>query len=347
MGIKNIQAEMEQRWVDLYKSRLKGDGNKYWQEWHENHTELQGEIDNLFEVIQFCQDYGRYEDLKEIWRYLSDYAHIYGYWNHSLSWLEWLETEAKIRGDWQVFVSVVSKRSWTKILMGSESSLRDAEILLREALKHCRCDAEKSTCNYSDLVEISPDVQYDAVENFSALLIRQGKYEEARVQLLKAKSLIELSGFSYEDKGRRSITVTYYEAEIAFREGNISDALSLFNKVKIEAGKIKWYRAVNYAYNWLADIAILQHQFDDARFIIESNQKVAEEQNDMRRIACFRSSDARLANAESQTKKAISKAQNAMETFEHLGMAPEIFEMQSLIKKLSENADELAPVSFS
>ncbi len=83
-------------------------GGKDWKEW-QDYQQLEAQWPVLCEVISWCIQQDRYNDVKLFWQYVKCYSYIQGYqgdrqtnWQNRLHWTKWLITTAKQYQDWSM-----------------------------------------------------------------------------------------------------------------------------------------------------------------------------------------------------------------------------------------------------
>ncbi len=96
------------------------------------------------------------------------------------------------------------------------------------------------------------------------------------------------------DRLRALVRVSYYRGEIYLRQGHSDRAMELFKKVRLDGGQIGWERFVNYANNWLAEIALARGDYNSARPMIRQGLAEACQNGEQRRIAHYQATYAQL-----------------------------------------------------
>ncbi len=130
---------------------------------------------------------------------------------------------------------------------------------------------------------------------------------------------------------RYYIPVLYHRAVILHKENKYSEAKILFQEVMLSAKKINWYRVINSAQNWLAEIAIEQGERDGAQQLLTKGIIVADSSKNKRRLARYKCSLAKWHRRWGSADQADKLAREAMDAFEHLGMTQDAEEMQLLL----------------
>ncbi|MCU0571347.1 MAG: hypothetical protein MUF49_32880 [Oculatellaceae cyanobacterium Prado106] len=104
----------------------------------------------------------------------------------------------------------------------------------------------------------------------------------------------------------------------------------------LEKGKVVgWQRFANYAQNFLADIAIVKGNLQDAERLLQSGLGEAKSNSEKRRIAHYQATYARLERAKGNFAQACEWADKALEGFKVEGMAWDAEDMRSLLEELT------------
>lgn len=314
-----FSRDARERWVLWYKSLVAQYGGEDWARWIQ-YDKLKAEEGNLIAVLYWCRAQERYTDFRDLWLPLNHYANLYGYWDDQLDSLQWLSEAAERRGDWQTFIKVMNHKSWLLIRKCSSEDLEDADRILRRSWS-LRDSADLCT-------------QADLVENIVRLRIRQKRYREAYNWIDKQAKMVVNADLEERHHIRYFIPIQYHRAEICCLEGDHVNAKKLFQKVMKSATQIEWYRVINSAQNWLADIAIKQRDFHEAERLLNAGLPVAEKNKNRRRIARYQRSYAWLNYSIGNFDQSRDWANKAMAYFSRLGMLQDAQEMKSLIDLL-------------
>jgi hypothetical protein len=318
----DFEREARKRWVAWHLSFAREYGGRDWHEWHIQYDRLEEEWGNLLAVFDWCAAQDRYEDIKAFWKEpcVSGFASIYGYWNDRLIWLDWLIQASERRGDWPTAVEAISDMGWTLTLMGTIECLKTADELFERAW---------DVHTYADL-----STQCELANNRAVLRLRQMDYAGAQEWLDVSESLWEQTLDQERDSIRRWIAIIYYRAEVCFRTGDFNQAQVFYRKMLEHSQAIGWERAIVYAQNWLADIAIMQGELDEAARLLQAGLLISERNMDKRRTAFYKRSFARLEQARGNVTEVRRWATEALDGFDRLGMQPEAEEMQRLLESL-------------
>ncbi|WP_017720782.1 NB-ARC domain-containing protein [Kamptonema formosum] len=313
----DFEKEARERWVKWYLDFAQTHGQKEWQEWHIQYDRLQEEGGNLLAVLDWCASQERYENIRDLWQNLRHYAHIYGYWEDCLFWMQWLIEASERRGELSTTVWAMAEQSWKLILMGQ---LEKAEYLLSQAWNMREHASFYLKSHFADY--------------FAQLYISKKQYEQARYWLEEEEILLASSDLENSSRIRNAITVQYYRAEIHHKTCDYDRAKSLYQQVEKQGREINWQRAVYYAQGELAEIEIAQGNFDEAEKLLNTGLPVVERNKEKRRIAYYQASYARLEKARGNSPEAREWANNALKGFNSLGMLRDAEEMRQLIDSL-------------
>lgn len=161
------------------------------------------------------------------------------------------------------------------------------------------------------------------------------QYVKALDWLDRSEQLIQQEKLPERERLRHQVFICYYRAEICYREEKYDLAKSHFYTVLEQGNEIGWQRFVNYAQNWLADIAIVQGDLQKAAYLLETGLTTAQDSKERRRVAHFQASYARLEEARAKYAEACKWAKQALEFFIRDGMQEDAEVMQSLLEKLA------------
>ncbi|MBW4477300.1 MAG: AAA family ATPase [Tolypothrix brevis GSE-NOS-MK-07-07A] len=312
----NFEKEARQRWVKWYLDFAHTYAGEDWEKLI-CYNKLEEEHGNLRAVLYWCKDQGYYEQVRDLWLLLNHYANLYADWDERLDWLQWLIEESKRRCEWSSFVKIVIRKSWLLIRECSNQSLKEAEEILQETwvLRH-----------HADLC-----VQADLAESMVRLQIRYKNYEDARHWLTVEESLVNEAHLDDRSHIRYFIPVLYHRAEIFYKEAKYPEAKTLFQQAMQSAEQINWHRVINSAQNWLADIAIVEGDRDEAQQLLIQGLAVAESHKNKRRLARYQRSRAYWEKKWGSPEEVHKFAIKAIDGFEHLGMTRDAEEMQFLL----------------
>lgn len=321
-----FEAEARERWVNYYHGFVEKYGGPDWAEWHITYDHLETEWRNLTTVLEWCKSQNRYDDLKKFWiikdKKLKKFTHIYGYWDDRIYWLEYLHIEAELRGDWRIVVEVCRALAFTSLLIGEAALIEKAKKLLEKALD---LHSHVGPVEHSYLAETYAEFY----------MLREKDYEYAEMWLQKAKESIKPELYSEEKWPRRTLQLRYQRGILAYEKGQYQKAKQIFEQVVELSQAISWQRAMIFAQNYLADIAIAEDNLAEAESLLKSGLTVVERNKDRRRTAFYQYSYARLCQKQGELTAARTWAEKALDNFSRLGMKPEIESLRQLLAELS------------
>ncbi|MBU7587347.1 MAG: ATP-binding protein [Nostoc sp. TH1S01] len=312
----DFARQARRRWVRWYLDFAHSYAGEDWEK-SKYYGRLEVEEVNLRAVLYWCRDEDHYEEVRDLGLLLNHYANLYAYWDDRLDWWQWLVEQSERRGEWPFLVKFIIRKTWLLIRECSEKSLKEAEEMLQRAWV---------LRDYADLCD-----QADLAENIARLKIRQKNYAEARVWLDTEQKLVTQANLTEHKHIRYYTPVLYHRAVILHKENKYSEAKILFQEVMECAKKINWYRVINSAQNWLADIAIDQGDRDGAQQLLTKGIIVADSSKNKRRLARYQRSQAKWEKKWGSADRSDKFAREAMDTFEHLGMIKDVEEMQLLL----------------
>lgn len=323
MAHPEFETAARERWIRWYLDYAAQSIGQNWQDW-QTYTVLETEWGNLQTVIEWCIEQDRYEEVKQFWQIVKGYTHAQGYrvdrrtcWNTRLDWTDWLLQAATDRQDWRTELEVRLDRGWTLMLMGQSQSLEQADRLYRQAWQQRQSYPLREQTNLA--IQIA------------ALQIECQQWDQGYDWITEAATL-----WSHQPQPcpRQQIQIDYYEGKLNYKTGEYERAQVQFQQVLQQAEVMGWQRAVALAKNWLADIAIQQHNLDFAETVFQEGLQIAATHQDACRAAFCRRSLARLEQARGNHSIARQWAEAAKQTFEQLGMGIEVQETIELIQTI-------------
>lgn len=318
---QEFEQEARRRWVEWYLDFTKEYGGEEWTEWHLQYDQLEKEWENLLAVFDWCAAHEQYDEIRAFWqpRGVLNVAYIYGYWDDRLNWLSWLIKTAERRGDWSTAGELMMEKGYTLSVMGR---LEEADEILRRAW------------NLHD--HTTPRVQVKLAQNIAHLRIYQRQYEDAFSWLDQAKVLLGAAHLDEREYIRRQLDTQSYYGWLYYEIQNYRQAEMHFREVLEHAQTIGWQRAVIYAQNWLANIAITQGKLDEAETLLQMGLTVSERNKDKRRVAFSKHAFALLYKKRGNLDKSHRWAVDALDDFERLGMQREADKVKELLQELQD-----------
>jgi len=315
----DFELEARQRWVVWYLKFTEEYGGRDWKEWHIQYDHVVEEWENLLAVFDWCRAHEQYREMLAFWLGggVCQLAHVYGFWNDKLTWLTWLIQAAERRGDWATVVEARKDKGYTLTLMGE---LEEAEQHFRRAW-----DLHK----YAD-----PKVQVYLAQEFAAHHVHQRRFPEALSWLDQAELLLNRAQLPKLEHTRAKINSQRYYGFTYYEEQKYEEAERYFRAVVEQAQEIGWQRAITYAENFLANIAIAQNRLEEADRLLQQGLTVAKRNKDQRRTAAYKRSLAYFYKERGNLEKALYWANEALDGYERLGMHGDLEEMHNLLQQL-------------
>ena len=320
-----FEQPARERWVNWYLDFANKYGCEFFEErleWHIPFDRIEQEWENFVAVFSWCATQEHYDKVRSFWKKLRHYTDVYGYWEDHLFWSEWLIEAAKRRGEWSVAVEAMSDKGWVQIRINSPQSLEGANQILREgwALRE----------------NIDLLIQFFLAHHIVILYIHQGQYNESSNWLKIAKELLTENDLCLGDRDFESwlLALKYFQGQIDFFQKDYDNARLLFNNTVEGFCDIDEQRLMNYAQRWLAEVAIVQSDFDEAENLLNIGLPVAERNKDRRQTALYQRSFAQLERARGHPEQAKEWGKRALAGFKRLGMTKDAAEMRALLAEL-------------
>ncbi|MBW4472438.1 MAG: hypothetical protein KME45_19005 [Stenomitos rutilans HA7619-LM2] len=304
----NLELEVRESWVNCYLEIARTNGGEDQGEWHVKYDVINNEWKNFKEVFCWCENHQRYEAARSLWRFLSRFAYLYGYWSDRLQWSNWLMNVAFLRGDHGFLAEVKSACAWLTLLREGSENLRRAEDLLKGAWslkQHCE-----------------PYISSVIAINLAVLYTRKREFEEADAWFKQYMELRKQTRGQVAELNERRLEIRYllYWGERYYREEDYFKARHLYQQVTKKSEGIQWLRFKVKAYERLAFINIKEHKLEDAEGLLDAWYPVTQRNRDYRRMAFFERDYAMLEFEKENYGKAKEWAKKALERFQDLGM---------------------------
>jgi LuxR family glucitol operon transcriptional activator len=287
---------------------------------HLRYDHLESHWNNLLGVIRWCMDRNRYDDLSTLWNQIRDFTHIYGYWADRLSLLDWLIVEVDNHRDYSMLVQLMYDRAFTLTLTGPSTRLEEAEALLQRAW---------TLRKFS-----SPMLQARVAALLASLRIKHHKHDEAHQWLDTAEECLHASDLELFDLARERTSMLFDRGENWLVMGEYTHAQDVFVEMLAEAEMSGWQRSIVHAQNWLAHTALLQKNYDSCYQYLSTGWPVASRIKEKRLMAYFERTYAYYYRETGDHVAAQKWAEDALDSFERLGMSPDTREMQTLLESL-------------
>jgi len=316
----DFEAEAQERWASWYLSFTARYGQRDEQEMHLRYDHLEADWENILSVMRWSIDHGRYLDVVTLWNNVRDFTHIYGYWTDRLSLLDWMIVEAESRDEVETLVYMMYDKAFTLTLTGPSTRLEEANTLLQ------RCWL---------LRDRTPPVLQAKVSALKAsVLIKQGAYPEAHQWLDSAEELLREAQIAPLELARERTSLLFDRGEAWLVMDDYPNAQKVFEEMLEQARISGWQRSAAHAENWLAYTAILQNDCALGEKYLVMGWSVANRIKEKRLIAYYKRTFAYFYQQMGNRAEALKWSEDARDTFERLGMSPDIREMQDLIDRL-------------
>lgn len=316
----DFEAAARERWVEWTLNLTAHYGGRDGLEMHLHYDHLEEDWDNILAVVRWCMDQGRYEDVIALWDHVRDFTHIYGFWTDRLSLLNWLIVQADNRKDYPTTVQVMYYRAFTLTLTGPSTRLEEADSLLQ------RCWTLRK---YAPLA-----MQARVAALLASLCIKQGKHIDAHHWLDTGEELLRDSKLEPIELARERTSLLFDRGENWIMLGDYASAQDVFEEMLEQAEISGWQRSVGYAQNWLAYTALLRKNPDLSKHYLWQGWPVASRIKERRLSAYFKRTFAYYYSEIGDHAEAMKWAEDALDSFERLGMPPDIREMQALIERI-------------
>jgi LuxR family glucitol operon transcriptional activator len=307
------EQELRNSWVKWYQDFVQKYGGQDEKEWN-NYQELEEEWENITDVISWCINQDRYDDVKYFWQQIKGYSYLRGYqsdrltnWNSRLEWTDWLIEKAKANNDYTTASEVMFDKAWTLTLIEKPEKLNEAIKLFAKVWR-----MKKHHHNPMFEIDVAIDISY--------VRIIQQKINKAQQWLKKAKQLLIKDPATEASHSRQFIMLNFYQGWVFFEQDQYNQAKTVFEKSLDLAQQIEWKRARSLCEKWLCDVAIELQDFDSTEQKLNHNLTIAQENNDQVTIAFCYQSLAFLEKARGNIDLSKDFANQAIENFKKLGM---------------------------
>ena len=333
------QPEFEQlareRWVNWYltvSSIYREQDPAGWQGRFEG---LDVEWENLQAVAESCMKVGDYDSMLQLWQNLKPYFYTVGrgadgirYWNVGLAWARWLIEVATERQDWPTAGTVMFFRAWVLVEAENPSFLTEAGQLLARAW---------DLRQHQDLKN-----QANLARQIGFVKIKQQAFTQAQTWLSQSEEILEQAKLDERKRLECLSHTRYYQGWAYLDAGDVAAAKPYFETAHRYAQRLALDRLMRVIESSLADIAIVQGEFDLAADLLCQGLQIAEANTDYRHIASIQHSFAKLAQAQADLSAKQQYATTALKLFEQLGMSAEAERVRALMQlELTDSPDQI------
>lgn len=312
----DFEKEARARWVGWYQDFVSQYGEYPWHEWRLKYDRLEEEWDNVMAVFSWCASTDKYVVAKDLWikNELNVFTQIYGYWDDCLVCSNYLLAEAEKCNDWNTVVKMMSNKGWLLTLAGQPHLLETAQNLLDKAW---------ALRGYVDVY-----FQSNIANDLTMLYVQLQDYPSALRWTEQQKLTLRTEDKDGRDFIRQWLPCIYLEGVIFYQLGDLERARASFLKVVNLGEHHNWQRATIHAQKWLADIAIIEGNLEQAALLLHAGLTVSEHNKELRCIGLYYHSWARLEQAHGDPAAARAWAAKALDVFDRLGMYLEAEEMR-------------------
>jgi tetratricopeptide (TPR) repeat protein len=253
---QNFEKDARERWIKWYIDLAKEHGGLDWGDWVAQYQPLEEEWGNLQAVFNWCIDEERYQNVRELYSYLTDFTRIKCHWNELLDWTTWLIEKSQQQKDPKTTVEALLQQGWILSLKGKieKSEIEKGEALLKRA--------------WEQRLDVNINEQCAIAERIAYVYSVKNDNELAHSWLDKAESLWE----NIKDKDKESkkiisriyLTLRSHRARIYAALSEYEQAKSIFREMIDLAEKINLLRFVIETKRELGEIAKAQREFNYA-----------------------------------------------------------------------------------
>ncbi|TAE56090.1 MAG: ATP-binding protein [Nostocales cyanobacterium] len=308
---QTLESELRENWF-RYLRKLSENYGTDRQEWQKPDIKLEQEWPNILAVLRWGMEQNRFEDVWYIFRHIKNYAYVHNQWDVIIEITAWLLDKLNTANtkDEIKFVEVVLARVRPLSLRTKKTELAFLENLVKQGLEVAK------TVNREQYLELIIEQIYLGIQqcNFADTLnlIQQQKQE------LNAPT-------------KFMIQLLYYEAQIYYKTHQLSESESLYREVITKAEQINWQRGIIYTKHWLADVLLAMKRLQEAEDLLAEGLPQAQAYQDLRCIASYQTSYAKLEQIRGNLTKMKEWAKLAIAGFEQLKMEEEIAEIQTML----------------
>jgi LuxR family glucitol operon transcriptional activator len=312
----SLEHTMRERWVKWYRDFVEKFGGKDWGDWRMRYDRLEEEWENLLAVFGWCALHEKYEDIQIFWqeKSITKFAHIYGFWDDRLFWLDWLIQAAEKRGDWPNAIKAMIDVGSTFILM---NQFEKANQYLQRGLE---------LRPYA-----SSQIQVLLLQKIAYFFILQEDFTHANERLDQAEILLKSLSLDEPEHTRRWADFHSNKGLFFYKQKDYNRAKPLYQEMDRLARSVGHRRLVDFAQNHLAYIALVQERLDEAESLLQISLPISKD----KRLAAFHKY---VLACFYQKKKNFTEARllagEALEDFERLGMKQEASDANELLQFL-------------
>ncbi|MBC7811763.1 MAG: hypothetical protein H7175_11480, partial [Burkholderiales bacterium] len=281
---------------------------------------LEQDWSNILAAMHWCIEQDRYDDLIVFWNNVRDFTHIYSFWADRLNLLNWMIVQADNQRDYPAAVQFMYDRAFTLTLTGPATRLEEADALLQ------RCWTLRQYA--------SPALQARVAALIASVCIKHGKHEQAHQWLDTGEELLQSSDLEPIELARERTSLLFDRGENWLTMGDYVRAQVVFEEMLEQAEISGWQRSIVHAQNWLAYTALMQNNPEASKDSLWNGWPVAIRIKERRLSTYFKRTFAYYYQQIGNQADALKWAEDALDSFERLGMSPDIRGMLALIEQL-------------
>lgn len=324
----DFEKAVRGRWIDWWLRFVDQHGNQEIWDWRQQNDLIEAEWSNIQTVIEWCLLESRHAELYQLWKALDAHIHLQGNrskrsicWGDRLDWTKWLIQTAMKDGEFAIAGELMISRGWLLITMGQPEHLEEADQIFTQVRMNL----------YQHL---SPTMQVRLTIHTAALRIRQGMFDDAQVWLNRAMEFLGQGQLEESERISQLSRARYFQGRVCFRNGEYELSKAHFSESLTAAQTVGWQLGVYRISNWLADVAIKQGDFEEARQLLMDNLQRASFSQDIHQEAFYQRSLANLAVAQDDQQTACDWARKALDNFRSLDMLSEVEETATFLESL-------------
>ncbi len=314
----DFERAARKRWVAAYRAYVARAGAvgplgeaeptdaHEWGAWYERYRWLAEEWENIAEVMQWCMQQRRYEELIHFWRHVRNFVFDYGQMTERRSFLQWIVLAAERQGDRQTQVMALYETALTLMASGQTEHLQAAEAALLDAwvLRH----------------GVAPELHSYVADAFAEYYIQRQQYTEAKAWLTIATDCVTLPVAKAQPTPGKTLHTLYRRALCLLKQQHLGQAHALFTQVQTLSRQMNWDQLYYDAQHYLAEIAMAQNDLATAETLLRDGLRIVERNHDRRRVACYKRALSQLARQHARASTARCLAEEAQAIFATLGL---------------------------
>ncbi len=324
----DFAAIARQRWIDWYLQFTQTYAERDAISWQTQFDDLPEEWPNIQAIAQWCMTTDQYANMLQLWRNLEAYTYAMGrkqnrlvYWTDRLNWTAWLITASQQQADLQTTTQVMLDRAWTLVTTRRAQLLPEAEQLFQQIwdLRHYQ----------------TVPFHRDVALKRAVLHLEKNEFAIAQLWFKTTEELMSQVRLNEQERQLQTMELRYYRGRCDFQLDAISAAKQHFEESRRIALSLQNERMVRIVENWLADIAVIEGNFQQAEQWLEEGLRMGKNNQDLPQIAFTHRSLAKLYAAKGHSKQAKKYAIEAIKLFTKLEMMNQAEDTQTWLDGLT------------